>query len=91
MKHIEATDILREELEELHERFAVLTDRVSILERDRDVLLAALETQAEMNEQAAAWHEQSARTMEEMTAKAELRHRQGPGLAHGSPLAGRDS
>ncbi len=88
MTDIKATDILREELEELHERFAVLTDRVATLERDRDVLLAALETQAELNEQAASWHEQFSRTLEEMSAKAKSQHRQGSGHAQGPPLPG---
>ena len=51
----EELDILREELDELHERLAVLTDRVISLEGDRDVLLAALETQSELNERSDAW------------------------------------
>ena len=57
MSTIEATETFREELDELHERLAVLTDRVASLERDRDVLLAAAESQAEMNEQVASWQE----------------------------------
>ena len=63
----EELDILREELDELHERLAVLTDRVISLEGDRDVLLAALETQSEMNERSDAWHEQLTRLFEQFT------------------------
>jgi hypothetical protein len=76
----EELDIMREELDELHERFAILTDRVASLETDRDVLLAALETQSEMNEQAADWHERLNRLVEEVRAKADLHDR--PKLGH---------
>ncbi len=69
MTDIDATDIMREELDELHERLAVLTDRVISLEGDRDVLLAALETQSEMNERSDAWHEQLTRLFEQMRKK----------------------
>ncbi|GAC1475271.1 MAG: hypothetical protein NVSMB9_27390 [Isosphaeraceae bacterium] len=81
MSQIDTIEILREELDELHERFAVLTDRVSSLERDRDMLLAAVETQAEVNEQSAACQERLGRLIEEMSAKADARHRQGQGHA----------
>src|SRR3954449_8306087 len=75
----EELDILREELDELHERLAVLTDRVASLERDRDVLLAAVETQSEMNEMADAWHERLTRLFEEMSAKSAAHNHPGPG------------
>lgn len=81
MTDIDATDIMREELDELHERLAVLTDRVISLEGDRDVLLAALETQSEMNERSDAWHEQLARLSEQMRKKDGTPDRQGPGGA----------
>ena len=75
----EELDILREELDELHERLAVLTDRVISLEGDRDVLLAALESQSEMNERSDAWHEQLTRLFEQMKKKDGTSDRQGPG------------
>ncbi len=74
----EELDILREELDELHERFAVLTDRVISLEGDRDVLLAALESQSELNERSDAWHEQLTRLSEQMRKKDGTPDRQGP-------------
>ena len=70
MSTTEVTDTLREELDELHERFAVLTDRVASLERDRDVLLAAAEAQAELNEQATAWQERHGHSPGKPGAKA---------------------
>lgn len=81
MTDIDATDIMREELDELHERLAVLTDRVISLEGDRDVLLAALETQSEMNERSDAWHEQLARLSEQMRKKEGTHDRKEPGSA----------
>ena len=79
MSDIEAVDIMREELDELHERLAVLTDRVISLEGDRDVLLAALETQSELNERSDAWHEQLTRLFEQMRKKDGTPDRQRPG------------
>ena len=81
MTDIDATDILREELDELHERLAVLTDRVISLEGDRDVLLAALETQSELNERSDTWHEQLTRWFEQMRKKDGPQGRQEPGSA----------
>ncbi len=81
MTDIDATDIMREELDELHERLAVLTDRVISLEGDRDVLLAALETQSEMNERSDAWHEQLTRLFEQMRKKDSKQGRQEAGSA----------
>ena len=78
----EELDILREELDELHERLAVLTDRVISLEGDRDVLLAALETQSELNERSDEWHEQLTRLFEQMKQKKDAAPgRQAPGGA----------
>ena len=77
----EELDILREELDELHERLAVLTDRVISLESDRDVLLAALEAQSEMNERSDAWHEQLTRLFEQMRKKEGTHDRKEPGSA----------
>lgn len=79
MTDIDAADIMREELDELHERFAVLTDRVISLEGDRDVLLAALETQSELNERSDAWHEQLTRLFEQMRKKDGPQGRHAPG------------
>ncbi len=81
MTDIDAADIMREELDELHERLAVLTDRVISLEGDRDVLLAALETQSELNERSDAWHEQLTRLFEQMKQKEGKKDRQEPGSA----------
>ena len=77
----EELDILREELDELHERLAILTDRVISLEGDRDVLLAALETQSEMNERSDAWHEQLTRLFEQMRKKEATHDRKESGGA----------
>jgi uncharacterized coiled-coil DUF342 family protein len=74
-------DIMREELDELHERLAVLTDRVTSLESDRDVLLAALEAQSEMNERSDAWDEKLTRLFEEMRKKEGSHDRKTPGSA----------
>ena len=78
MTDIDSADIMREELDELHERLAVLTDRVISLEGDRDVLLAALETQSELNERSDAWHEQLTRLLEQMRKKDSTKDRQAP-------------
>ena len=81
MTDIDSADIMREELDELHERLAVLTDRVISLEGDRDVLLAALETQSELNERSDAWHEQLTRLFEQMRRKDSKQGRQEAGSA----------
>ena len=77
----EELDILREELDELHERLAVLTDRVISLESDRDVLLAALETQSELNERSDVWHEQLTHLLEQMRKKEGTHDRKETGTA----------
>src|SRR3954453_17259008 len=84
MTENETTDIMREELDELHERLAVLTDRVDGLERDRDVLLAAVETQSELNEEAAVRHERLVHLFEEARAKANAHDRSGAGHPQGT-------
>lgn len=81
---LDPTGILREELDELHERFAVLTDRVTSLENDRDTLLAAVEAQAEMNESAAAWHKRFGRMLRKARDRARAR------LVEDEPGAGED-